>query len=87
MLIRSQDKMILVDAKRITINSVLYASKERYQIINLNSCVDNEIKDQDFLGEYATEERALEVLDEIQEHICRIDWDEHVDPVYEMPEN
>ncbi len=67
--IRSQDKYTLVDSKRVTFISVLYGSEERYRIINLNSCMDDETKDCDFLGEYASEERAIEALDEIQKHL------------------
>lgn len=60
MFIRSQDKKGLVDAKRIVI-------MEDKKIINLVKYGSSDYEDYDSLGIYSTKERAIEVLDEIQE--------------------
>ena len=57
--IRSQDRMNLVQIKQISIN--YYNNKQI--IANYNGCY------YELLGTYETNERALEVLDEIQAYI------------------
>ena len=77
--IRSQNKEYLVDAREL-------AYAENFAIPCVLAFVRNTSK---ILGRYQTKERALEVLDEIQEHLNRLlsePEDRPVYPVYEMPE-
>jgi hypothetical protein len=60
MWIRSKDKTVLVETKRIIANGKC--------IVNQVLC-QSEADDYDILGEYATKERALEVLDQIQQRL------------------
>jgi hypothetical protein len=66
-IVRSQDKerLILANALDCTENNT-YEGIKSY---NINTWVDNCLAFQ--LGNYATKERALEVLDEIQQFIDR----------------
>lgn len=73
--IRSQDKECLVK-----ISNIQYVYKN--YIHGLGTYYDN-LK---ILGEYKTKERALEVLDEIQNYILLPNTDNSA-YVYKMPEN
>lgn len=62
--IRSQDKEVLLNIKGIQYQNYKLVENETVEaniLIGLYNYYDNEI-----LGEYETKERALEVLDEIQ---------------------
>ena len=66
MLIRSQDKMILVP---IGDDGIQVISTSGYH------CVDTETPTHSYtLGAYSTKEKALKVLDMIQEHSDITDW-------------
>ena len=82
--IRSQDKRTLINTRRIDIDdkSIIVWDEGRYA---------SEI----YLGEYATKERALEVLDEIQSKIATLNFQNHFigtdfniieSNIYQMPE-
>ena len=65
--IRSQDKEVLLNIKGIQYQNCKLVENETVEaniLIGLYNYYDNEI-----LGEYETKERALEVLDEIQQNI------------------
>ena len=89
--IRSQDKEVLLNIKGIQYQNCKLVENETVEaniLIGFYNCYDNEI-----LGEYETKERALEILDEIQERIKHINKFSLVnedyecdDCVYEMPE-
>ncbi len=65
MWIRSQDKLELVDVRRII---VFKCSDKRYRIVNQYRCTEDS-DDYDILGEYNTEQRAIEILHEIQRQL------------------
>ena len=75
MWIRSQDRRGLVDAKRI----ILRPTTSRSEIINL-AREDEEYIDYDVLGTYESEERAKEVLDDIQNYF--MEFGTYVDAPY-----
>jgi len=63
MWIRTQDKEMLVNCNNFRLDWMIYkegTSPSKYNIINDNAFL---------LGSYSTKERALEVLDEIQQKI------------------
>ena len=65
MWIRTQDKLELVDCKSVYIDYLKYvdgSKSEEYKVCSKEAAYN-------FIGTYATEKRALEVLDEIQEAI------------------
>jgi len=70
--IRSQDRMKLCNAKVLSLDNLQTG-------IFCNSCEDSYV----FVGKYKTKERALEVLDEIQNIL--IDYKEMSRVVYQMP--
>ena len=88
MWIRSQDKKRLIDAEMIEIcDNRIFVSELPSEMITSGICV----------GKYGSEERAIEVLDEIQENINVLEYDKvyksrHEEMyaqgryVYEMPE-
>lgn len=86
--IRSQDKMDLFKINRLKIREHTFEDgKKEYFILNNNSISD-------VAGVYKTKERALEVLDEIQEQIeylYNLQYDigitVNVKATYEMPED
>lgn len=91
MWIRSQDKLFLVEAKRILILSP-NAYRKKFEIVNYVSEIsDAELgtfADYDSLGEYGSKKRAIEVLDEIQknlENILVVNYSQCI-VTYEMPE-
>ena len=73
--IRSQDKIILVNAYQIFV-----ASNGTMRVVDVGS------EETTFVGKYSTKERAVEVLDEIQKLIC---YDGYMQDsefiVYQMP--
>lgn len=71
---RSQDKEVLQKITSLFVNDDGYIFS--YDYINSNEV---------FLGKYKTKERALEVLDEIQQYILLPNTDNSA-YVYEMPE-
>ncbi len=93
--IRSQDKEILLNIKGIQYQNCKLVENETVEaniLIGFYNYYDNEI-----LGEYETKERALEVLDEIQDELIGSDFmpiekNEEVvltcgsAKIYEMPE-
>lgn len=85
--IRTQDKRGLICAKRIVIESFkdYNIGEFKYQIIN-QVLYQNTADDYDLLGTYATEERAIEVLDSIQDIIMAHILGDMINPVFEMPE-
>ena len=64
--IRSQDKMNLVQIKQISLN---YQDNKQVIANYVPEQYENSGCYFELLGTYKTKERALEVLDEIQEHI------------------
>lgn len=64
MWIRSQDRMNLVEAKRL----IAYEKQGKFRIVNQVLHM-GDVDDYDILGEYESEERAIEVLNEIQNEI------------------
>lgn len=93
--IRSQDKEVLLNIKGIQYKDYKSVENETVEaniLIGFYNYYDNEI-----LGEYETKERALEVLDEIQDELIGSDFmpiekNEEVvltcgsAKIYEMPE-
>lgn len=94
--VRSQDKEVLLNIKGIQYQNCKLVENETVEaniLIGFYNCYDNEI-----LGEYETKERALEILDEIQDELIGSDFmpiekNEEVvltcgsAKIYEMPEN
>ena len=77
--IRSQDKLRLAKIESVIINY-------NRQTEILGNCYSTDGIEKDIpLGEYATKERALEVLDEIQKYILLPNIDNSA-YVYEMPQ-
>lgn len=76
MWVRSQNKEILIDVKKILIRNDLICYKSKYCIVNTNY---SKII---LLGVYSTKEKAMSVLDDLQ---CRIARTES--GVYQMPED
>ncbi len=67
-IVRSQSRAQLINANRIAVEQL---DEGRARITNINSCSELSV-DFDWLGEYCSWKRALEVLDEIQNAICDI---------------
>lgn len=77
MWIRSQDRKFLVDAKAIGADG-----------IGIRACIGGDRANSGPLGEYESEERAIEVLDDIQKDLqntLMADSSQYI-VVYEMPE-
>jgi len=93
MWIRSQDKRILVDSKRVIL---LHPNtfREKYEIVNYityRPTNDNDsCEDYDTLGKYDTENEALDVLDKIEraiisdEKVYSMSNDEYTDFVVQI---
>jgi hypothetical protein len=85
--IRSQNKMSLIFANRLEIMS---RNDGKARIVNW---VDG-VNSYDLLGEYTTETRALDVLNDIYAKIIEIDYarflgcenELHQTPIYQMPQ-
>lgn len=74
--VRTQDKKRLINVNEIYIDAnVIKANYKEYY----SGC------EYVFLGEYSKEERAIEILDEIQEKI-EYYLDDKLSTIYEMPE-
>ena len=88
--IRSQDKKSLVKVSRLDVSALTGNGELTGQGL-IRNLYD---KDEDWLGIYATEERALEVLDEITKRKDELDKSyflgmeeaSFVSSIYEMPE-
>ena len=82
--IKSQDKMNLVQIKQISIN---YQNNKQVIANYIPEMYENAGEYYELLGTYETKERALEVLDEIQQLL--IEYYQSIAykivPVYEMP--
>lgn len=82
MQIRSQDKYCLVDVKNFSIvdyysYSDYYSKESKYEIVGVS--VDGK---QWSLGTYNTEEKAIEVLDKLENRIIKAE-----SGVFQMPED
>lgn len=83
MLIRSQDKLKLVNANRIIVSET--------EVVNYVSYT-NEAEDYDVLGTYKTQQRAIEVLTEIEDYFNSIEQLKRknisfIKNVFHMPES
>ena len=78
--IRSQDKMNLVQIKQISIN---YQNNKQVIANYIPEMYENAGEYYELLGTYETKERALEVLEEIQDIL--IDYAKISRVVYQMP--
>ncbi|BAH07967.1 hypothetical protein [Clostridium kluyveri] len=65
MWIRAQDRMSLVEPKRLNICK----NQGKFRIINQVLYMGDVSDDYDILGEYESKERAIEILDDIQNQI------------------
>lgn len=81
--IRSQDKMNLVKIRQISLN---YQNNKQIIANYTPESYENSGEYCEFLGTYETKERALEVLDEIQNYILLPNTDNSA-YIYKMPEN
>lgn len=77
--VRSQAKKALCKVQRIYV----YEKDGKWKVVNI---INGESDDFDTLGTYETEEKALEVLNEIQSHI-EIVLRNHEAYVFEMPKS
>lgn len=75
--IRSQDKTSLTDCK--TIGAITQLNGGYH--VHANYICFGETENYDFLGKYSTKQKAIKVLNMIQEHT------KHSDNVYEMPQD
>lgn len=82
MWIRSQDRASLVEAKRL----IVYKKQDKFRIINQVLYMGDISDDYDILGEYESEGRSIEVLDEIQKHMEDLNRQIRTDLIYKMPE-
>ena len=78
--VRSQDKMNLVKIRQISLN---YRNNKKIIANYMPDSFENSGEYYELLGTYKTKERALEVLDEIQNII--IDYSTMSRVVYQMP--
>lgn len=79
--VRSQDKMNLVQIKQISLN---YQDNKQVIANYVPEQYENSACYFELLGTYKTKERALEVLDEIQNYILLPNTDNSA-YIYEMP--
>ena len=80
---RSQDKMNLVKVRQINVN---YQDNKQIIANYMPELYENSGEYYEFLGTYKTKERAIEVLDEIQNYILLPNTDNSA-YVYNMPED
>ena len=93
MWIRSQDGKALINATRIILHRRYAHNRTIEHVISIINQVSlgETTNEYDVLGDYATEERAIAIIDEIQERICEIEHgklfpnDGITDAVYQMP--
>lgn len=96
--IRTQNRKGLIYAKRIVIEQFKKFGTDEYWYRIINQVLyQDSADDYDLLGEYKTEERAIEIINQIQERISRREWIKHLQSigqdhysvlppiVYEMP--
>ena len=89
--IRSQDRESLIKVDNIRIKHEYEQKKVEYNSGKTTAYINGEYRksyiytDSEWLGEYKTKERALEVLDEIQDLINDIADNIMVGCIYEMP--
>ena len=79
MWIRSQDRKMLIKVIEVFVNNY------EPSVVGLN---EGRVDSAEVLGKYATRERAIEVLDEIQQFIIdchQCQNDKMFSPIYEMP--
>lgn len=79
--IRSKDKMNLVKVRQISVN---YWDNKQIIANYTPELYENSGEYYEILGEYKTKERAIEVLDEIQNYILLPNTDNSA-YIYEMP--
>lgn len=82
--VRSQDKMNLVKIRQISLN---YQNNKQIIANYIPELYENSGEYYEILGTYKTKERALEVLDEIQEYINFNIKLKLETCIYEMPED
>ena len=80
--IRSQDKINLVKVRQISVN---YQDNKQIIANYMPELYENSGEYYEILGTYKTKERAIEVLDEIQNYILLPNTDNSA-YVYKMPE-
>ena len=80
---RSQDKMNLVKVRQINVN---YQDNKQIIANYMPELYENSGEYYEILGTYKTKERAIEVLDEIQNYILLPNTDNSA-YVYNMPED
>lgn len=80
--IRSQDKMNLVQIKQININ---YQNNKQVIANYIPETYENAGEYYELLGTYKTKERALEVLDEIEDLMRSLNSSDLKIIIYEMP--
>jgi hypothetical protein len=84
--IRTQDRKGLIYAQRIAIESFKEWKSEEFKYRIVNQVLYQDVaNDYDLLGVYDTEERAIEVLDSIQNIIMAHILGDMINPVFEMP--
>ena len=76
MWIRSQDDRLLIDADKIYVSGT---DDPKYQIYNIGESCNY------FLGNYSSKEKAIRVLDEIENQLNEFDLEGTV--VYQMPQD
>lgn len=81
--VRSQDKERLIKVSNV---QYTYRKGDLYSDVRGKHCIGTYYDNLEILGEYATKERALEVLNEIQNYILLPNTDNSA-YVYNMPEN
>ena len=81
---RSQDKMNLVKVRQISVN---YQDNKQIIANYMPELYENSGEYYEILGTYKTKERALEVLDEIQDLLQNAYIGNAHRIVYQMPEN
>lgn len=81
--VRSQDKERLIKVSNV---QYTYRKGDLYSDVRGKHCIGTYYDNLEILGEYATKERVLEVLNEIQNYILLPNTDNSA-YVYNMPEN
>lgn len=81
--IRSQDKTRLIKVSNV---QYTYRKGDLYSDVRGNHYIGTYYDNLEILGEYTTKERAIEVLDEIQNYILLPNTDNSA-YVYKMPED
>lgn len=82
--IRSQDRMNLVKVRQVSLN---YQNKKQIIANHTPDLYENSGEYYEFLGTYKTKERAIEVLDEIQDLLQNAYVGGSNRVVYQMPKD